>query len=179
MPSVWAQGLRFPRRTLAMLFLTLKMVHLASCRRMMVSEAKTCWPSPLISGPPGCRCFLLCLGECCVLSYGLVYSRELDLKKPIYQKTAAYGHFGRNNFPWEVPKKLKYWICWASFPRPVGVHYRETSRLLGGKEPPVPQLVLSSALKLGTLFSLPGVSVLCGPQIALCFLLCLMGLTYK
>ncbi|KAF7242215.1 S-adenosylmethionine synthase isoform type-2 [Varanus komodoensis] len=37
-----------------------------------------------------------------------VIVRDLDLKKPIYQKTAAYGHFGRNNFPWEVPKKLKY-----------------------------------------------------------------------
>lgn len=35
-------------------------------------------------------------------------SRELDLKKPIYQRTAAYGHFGREAFPWEVPKKLKY-----------------------------------------------------------------------
>ncbi len=26
---------------------------------------------------------------------------DLRLKQPIYQKTAAYGHFGRNNFPWE------------------------------------------------------------------------------
>ena len=25
----------------------------------------------------------------------------LDLRKPIYRKTAAYGHFGRNEFPWE------------------------------------------------------------------------------
>lgn len=25
----------------------------------------------------------------------------LDLKRPIYQKTASYGHFGRENFPWE------------------------------------------------------------------------------
>jgi len=25
----------------------------------------------------------------------------LDLKQPIYQKTAAYGHFGRTCFPWE------------------------------------------------------------------------------
>jgi S-adenosylmethionine synthetase len=35
--------------------------------------------------------------------------RDLDLKKPRYFKTAAYGHFGRNNdadFSWEVPKKL-------------------------------------------------------------------------
>jgi len=32
--------------------------------------------------------------------------RELDLKKPIYQKTAAYGHFGRPEFTWEQPKKL-------------------------------------------------------------------------
>ncbi len=26
---------------------------------------------------------------------------KLDLQKPIYQKTAAYGHFGRKGFPWE------------------------------------------------------------------------------
>lgn len=26
---------------------------------------------------------------------------KLKLQKPIYQKTAAYGHFGRNGFPWE------------------------------------------------------------------------------
>ncbi|XP_078055835.1 S-adenosylmethionine synthase-like [Mustelus asterias] len=34
--------------------------------------------------------------------------RELNLKKPIYQKTACYGHFGRDGFPWEVVKKLSY-----------------------------------------------------------------------
>uniref|UniRef100_A0A674PFC9 S-adenosylmethionine synthase n=1 Tax=Takifugu rubripes TaxID=31033 RepID=A0A674PFC9_TAKRU len=37
-----------------------------------------------------------------------VIVRELDLKKPLYQRTAAYGHFGRDSFPWETPKKLKY-----------------------------------------------------------------------
>lgn len=37
-----------------------------------------------------------------------VIVRDLDLKKPIYQETAAYGHFGRNLFSWEVPKKLKF-----------------------------------------------------------------------
>jgi S-adenosylmethionine synthetase len=26
---------------------------------------------------------------------------QLDLRKPIYLPTAAYGHFGRNEFPWE------------------------------------------------------------------------------
>ena len=31
--------------------------------------------------------------------------RTLDLKKPIYQKTAAYGHFGRDNFSWEKTDK--------------------------------------------------------------------------
>ena len=33
--------------------------------------------------------------------------RQLDLKKPIYQKTAAYGHFGRNDpeFKWERTDK--------------------------------------------------------------------------
>ncbi len=27
--------------------------------------------------------------------------KKLDLKKPIYQQTASYGHFGRDCFPWE------------------------------------------------------------------------------
>jgi S-adenosylmethionine synthetase len=31
---------------------------------------------------------------------------DLDLKRPIYQKTATYGHFGRSEFPWEQPKQL-------------------------------------------------------------------------
>ncbi len=29
----------------------------------------------------------------------------LDLKRPIYQATAAYGHFGREEFPWEKTDK--------------------------------------------------------------------------
>jgi S-adenosylmethionine synthetase len=35
--------------------------------------------------------------------------RDLDLRKPIYRKTAAYGHFGREDpdFSWEKPKKLE------------------------------------------------------------------------
>uniref|UniRef100_A0A8C6UWI1 S-adenosylmethionine synthase n=1 Tax=Neogobius melanostomus TaxID=47308 RepID=A0A8C6UWI1_9GOBI len=37
-----------------------------------------------------------------------VIVRELNLKRPIYQKTAAYGHFGRPEFSWEVPKKLVF-----------------------------------------------------------------------
>lgn len=31
--------------------------------------------------------------------YGLI--QMLDLLHPIYQETAAYGHFGREHFPWE------------------------------------------------------------------------------
>ena len=31
---------------------------------------------------------------------------HLDLRKPIYQATAAYGHFGRNEFPWENLDKV-------------------------------------------------------------------------
>jgi S-adenosylmethionine synthetase len=31
--------------------------------------------------------------------------KALDLRRPIYQKTAAYGHFGRNEFPWEKTDK--------------------------------------------------------------------------
>lgn len=35
--------------------------------------------------------------------------KELGLKRPIFAKTAAYGHFGRNEpeFTWEIPKELK------------------------------------------------------------------------
>jgi len=39
-----------------------------------------------------------------------VIIRELQLRRPIYQKTARFGHFGRNDpdFTWENPKKLKF-----------------------------------------------------------------------
>ncbi|KAG0259263.1 methionine adenosyltransferase sam2 [Actinomortierella ambigua] len=37
-----------------------------------------------------------------------VIVKELDLFKPIYTKTAAYGHFGREEFSWEQPKKLVF-----------------------------------------------------------------------
>jgi S-adenosylmethionine synthetase len=32
--------------------------------------------------------------------------RDLDLKRPIYKKSAAYGHFGRDEFPWEQLDRL-------------------------------------------------------------------------
>ena len=32
--------------------------------------------------------------------------RDLDLKRPIYKKSAAYGHFGRDEFPWEQLGRL-------------------------------------------------------------------------
>ncbi|TFY81609.1 hypothetical protein EWM64_g2407 [Hericium alpestre] len=35
-----------------------------------------------------------------------VIVKELDLQKPIYRKTAAYGHFGNPAYNWEKPKKL-------------------------------------------------------------------------
>ena len=35
-----------------------------------------------------------------------VIVKDLDLKKPIYSKTSCYGHFGRDEFTWEQPKKL-------------------------------------------------------------------------
>ena len=33
--------------------------------------------------------------------------RDLDLKKPIYSQTAAYGHFGREEFTWEKTNKAE------------------------------------------------------------------------
>jgi S-adenosylmethionine synthetase len=32
--------------------------------------------------------------------------RDLDLARPIYQDTAAYGHFGRKEFPWEATDRV-------------------------------------------------------------------------
>ncbi len=32
--------------------------------------------------------------------------KTLNLKQPIYQKTASYGHFGREGFPWENTDKV-------------------------------------------------------------------------
>jgi len=37
--------------------------------------------------------------------YGLI--EMLDLIQPIYQSTAAYGHFGRDEFPWEALDKVE------------------------------------------------------------------------
>ncbi|EGV65554.1 methionine adenosyltransferase sam2 [Yamadazyma tenuis] len=37
-----------------------------------------------------------------------VIVRELDLARPIYFKTASYGHFTNQENPWEQPKELKY-----------------------------------------------------------------------
>ena len=33
--------------------------------------------------------------------------KTLDLRRPIYQKTASYGHFGRSFFPWEKTDKAE------------------------------------------------------------------------
>ena len=33
--------------------------------------------------------------------------RDLDLRRPIYAQTAAYGHFGRvGDFPWEQTNRV-------------------------------------------------------------------------
>jgi len=49
--------------------------------------------------------------------------RELDLRRPIYKKTAAYGHFGRNEpgFTWEKTDKadiLRRFLEWLLFISP-------------------------------------------------------------
>jgi S-adenosylmethionine synthetase len=38
--------------------------------------------------------------------------RDLDLKRPIYRQTAAYGHFGRElpNFTWEHVSRLEQFM---------------------------------------------------------------------
>ena len=34
-------------------------------------------------------------------------SETLNLKQPFYRKTASYGHFGREGFPWENTDKVQ------------------------------------------------------------------------
>merc|ERR1712021_216440 len=34
--------------------------------------------------------------------------KALDLKRPIFKSTTAYGHFGRAGFTWETPKELEF-----------------------------------------------------------------------
>jgi len=34
--------------------------------------------------------------------------KDLKLKNPIFQQTSSYGHFGRDIFTWEQPKRLAY-----------------------------------------------------------------------
>lgn len=51
-----------------------------------------------------------CLEEAVKLVFGLTPAaiiRQLDLLKPIYARTAAYGHFGRPCFAWERTDKAK------------------------------------------------------------------------
>ena len=49
-----------------------------------------------------------CADDCLSMAVSLAYDltpagiiRQLDLLQPIYSRTAAGGHFGRNDFPWE------------------------------------------------------------------------------
>lgn len=36
-----------------------------------------------------------------------IIADQLNLRRPIYQQTACYGHFGHKDYTWEIPKKLK------------------------------------------------------------------------
>ena len=58
----------------------------------------------------GTLCADDCLEEAVKLVFGLTPAaiiRQLDLLKPIYVRTAAYGHFGRPGFTWERTDKAK------------------------------------------------------------------------
>ena len=46
--------------------------------------------------------------------------RDLDLRRPIYRKTAAYGHFGRPDLdlPWERTDKAAMLASDAGLPEP-------------------------------------------------------------
>ncbi|KAG7232337.1 hypothetical protein INR49_009008 [Caranx melampygus] len=77
-------------------------------RWRMRSASLALSPSPSSpTAPPPRRRWSCCRSSTKTLTSDPVLS-DLDLKRPIYQKTACYGHFGRKDFPWEVPKNLNY-----------------------------------------------------------------------
>jgi len=49
---------------------------------------------------------------------------SLNLRRPIYKKTAAYGHFGRNDpdFTWEATDKAAKLASDAGLREPVAAH---------------------------------------------------------
>ena len=58
----------------------------------------------------GTLCADDCLEDAVMLVFGLTPAaiiRQLDLLKPIYARTAAYGHFGHPGFAWERTDKAK------------------------------------------------------------------------
>jgi len=54
------------------------------------------------------------------------FRQELDLHRPIYQKTAAYGHFGRDDadFTWEHTTKAEALRAAAGLTAPAGLNHR-------------------------------------------------------
>lgn len=56
----------------------------------------------------------VCADDCLAATIPLVFGltprqiiEQLRLKKPIFARTAVYGHFGRNQFPWEQTDKAE------------------------------------------------------------------------
>jgi S-adenosylmethionine synthetase len=60
-----------------------------------------------------------------------VLSKELALKRPIYQATAENGHFGHSEFPWEKEKKLE---ITASIQKKLDVMNEEKKLAVGMKK---------------------------------------------
>ena len=40
------------------------------------------------------------------IQYYIKFGRKLNLKNPIYHLTTCFGHFGKNNLPWEKLDKV-------------------------------------------------------------------------
>lgn len=58
-----------------------------------------------------CKPFIFFCQYYSEILFSFCFCRELGLKRPIYQATACYGHFGREEFPWEKPKSLVFWVA--------------------------------------------------------------------
>jgi len=101
----------------AMRWVAKSLVKAGLCRRVLcqvsyaigISEPMSLFVDTYGTGVKSDREILKIVEDNFDLRPGMII-KDLKLRRPIYQKTARFGHFGRNDpdFTWEQPKELKY-----------------------------------------------------------------------
>jgi len=101
----------------AMRWIAKSLVNAKLCKRVLVqvsyaigiAEPMSLYVNSYGTGTKSDKQLLKIVADNFDLRPGMII-KHLNLKRPIYRKTASYGHFGRNDpdFTWETPKDLKF-----------------------------------------------------------------------